>query len=332
MKYVLIFFILLIIELIYFKIADKFNIIDKPNLRSSHSHITLLGGGIIFVISMWLYAVFFNQVNANIYFLLGLTLIATVSFIDDLHSLPKVYRLLFHMLALLLMCCQWGFSLALWWIIIPLLIVAIGLMNIYNFMDGINGITAAYSIAVLIPLMYLNESINYIDKDYFIVIIMAVLIFSFFNFRTNAKCFAGDVGSFSMIFILLFAMGSLMIATQEYWTFIFFAVYGVDGVLTIIHRIYLRENITAAHRKHAYQIMANELKIKHIYVSLIYMLLQLLVSFGAIYFPFNRYIYAIIILLLLSIIYIIFIKKNYYLHKIYLLEKQKDEAVKKTKA
>ncbi len=327
MKYILIFFILLITELLYFKIANTFNIIDKPNQRSSHSHITLLGGGIIFVISMWLYAIFFNQVY--VYFLLGLTLIAIVSFIDDIHSLLKVYRLLFHFLAIILMYLQWTLPAELWWIVIPVSIIAIGFMNVYNFMDGINGITAAYSIAVLLPLIYLNDSIGFIDKNYFIVILFAVLIFSFFNFRTKAKCFAGDIGSFSMAFILLFAMGNLMIKSQYYWTFIFFAVYGVDSVLTIIHRIYLKENITAAHRKHVYQIMANELKIKHIYVSLIYMLLQLMISFGAI-FSSSKYVYAIVVLFLLSIVYIIFMKKNYHLHRIYLLENKKNETIKNT--
>ena len=79
--YGIIFVILIALELVYFKIADTFNIIDKPNERSSHSTIVLRGGGIIFLFSLWIWSVFLSF--PYIWFLLAVTLVAGVSFIDD---------------------------------------------------------------------------------------------------------------------------------------------------------------------------------------------------------------------------------------------------------
>ena len=106
-------------------------------------------------------------------------------------------------------------------------------------------------------------------------------------------------------------------------------VYGVDGCLTIIHRIMLHENLGEAHRKHAYQLMCNELKIGHVKVSLLYMALQLVVSLGFIYLcPDSvaaHWGYLIGAILVLSVAYILFKKKYYHLHEEYLasLEAQK---------
>ena len=142
--------------------------------------------------------------------------------------------------------------------------------------------------------------------------------FCFFNFRTKARCFAGDVGSVSMAFILLFMLGRLVIQTGDLSYLVFLAVYGVDTVLTICHRLMLHDNIFQAHRKHAYQLMANELKIPHIVVAAFYMLLQLAISLGAVYLPVNKWLYFALIIFLLSTIYILFMRKYYPLHEEYL--------------
>lgn len=324
MEYIYIFVILVVVELLYFRIADSCNIIDKPNLRSSHTHITLLGGGVIFTIGMWLYATFFGF--EYLWFLIGLTFIAVVSFIDDLHSLPKVCRLGFHFIAILLMFYQWDIlTLESWWIVLLALILCIGIMNAYNFMDGINGITAGYSIAILIPLVIVNYQTQFIDMNYLYVSIMSVLIFSFFNFRTKAKCFAGDVGSFGIAFIIFFALGKLIIETNQIWAIVFMAIYGVDSALTIIHRLMLRENITDAHRKHAYQLLANELHMPHVYVSLIYMGLQLLISLGIIWLPLAmKYVYLVVVVIVMLVTYVFFMRKYYHLHEKYLAGKERN--------
>ncbi|MDE6154193.1 MAG: glycosyltransferase family 4 protein, partial [Muribaculaceae bacterium] len=290
MIYALIFFLLILLELAYFRIADRFNIIDKPNKRSSHSSITLRGGGIIFLLGIWVYAAIFGLTYP--WFFLGVTLIGIISFIDDIHSLPDSGRLVIQFISMFFMFYQFGIlNLNDWWMVLIAIIVCVGIINAYNFMDGINGITGGYSIAVLIPLVYLNHLYEFISMPYLYVTGLSLLVFCLFNFRKKAKCFAGDVGSISIAFILLFAIGLLILKTEDFSYIAFLAVYGADAVLTICHRIMLHENLGEAHRKHAYQLMANELKIPHVKVSLLYMALQMIISAGRIFLPLNPYIY-----------------------------------------
>ncbi len=321
MIFAIIFVLLVLLELAYFRVADRFNIIDKPNLRSSHTAITLRGGGIVFLFGAWIYATFFGIDYG--WFLLGLTLIGIVSFVDDIHSLPDSARLVVQFAAMFLMFYQFGIlNWHDWWIVLIALIVCVGITNAYNFMDGINGITGGYSLAVLAPLIFLNHRLNFVDMPFLYVTGLSLLVFCFFNFRKRAKCFAGDVGSITIAFILLFALGKLILQTWDFSYIIFLAVYGADTILTICHRIQLHENLGEAHRKHAYQLMANELKIPHVQVSLLYMIIQLAISFGMIFCPINHYIYLGIVIIVLSAAYLLFIKKNYHLHEAYLKSKQ----------
>ena len=331
LKYLLITARLLAAELVYFRIADKCNIIDKPNQRSSHSSIVLRGGGIIFVLGLWIWAAFFGF--HNIWFLIAVTLVAGVSFIDDIHSLPDSVRLVAQFAAMALMFYQldmlhWN----MWWIILIAMIVCVGASNIINFMDGVNGITGAYAMASLLPLFLLNKELGFADESLIAVVALADIVFCCFNFRPKgkAKCFAGDVGSIGVAYILLFLIGSLILATGDVTYLILLLVYGVDGCLTICHRILLHENLGEAHRKHAYQLMANELRIGHVKVASFYALLQLAVSLGFIYLcpalasatglslVAWHWIYLAAALALLSLAYVLFKKKYYHLHEEYL--------------
>ena len=274
-------FLLLMVELVYFKVADKYNIIDKPNERSSHKTIVLRGGGIIFTIGLWIWSIVFGFQYP--WLLAGVTLAAGISFVDDIHSLPDSLRLVVQFIAMFLVFQEIGLlHWDMWWIIPIALIAAVGGTNIFNFMDGVNGITAGYSLAMLIPIALANRGMAFVEESYFIVAIIGVLVFSLFNFRPRgkAKCFAGDVGSIGMALILVFSVGRMMLVTEDITWIVLFLVYGVDGTMTIIHRIMLHEHLGEAHRKHAYQLMANELKMSHVTVSLIYMGLQLVVSLG----------------------------------------------------
>ena len=149
-------------------------------------------------------------------------------------------------------------------------------------------------------------------------------MFCIFNFRPKgkAKCFAGDVGSIGIAFIMLFAIGKLVVMTQDVTYLIFLLVYGIDGCLTICHRIILHENLGEAHRKHAYQLMANELKFGHVKVASVYMLLQLAVSLGFLYLcpdtVLAHWLYLLGAAVVLAVVYILFKKKYYYLHEEYL--------------
>jgi UDP-N-acetylmuramyl pentapeptide phosphotransferase/UDP-N-acetylglucosamine-1-phosphate transferase len=313
MYYVIILVLLFLAELFYFKVADKCNIIDKPNERSSHTRITLRGGGIIFYFGALAY--FLTNHWEYPWFILALTLITFISFVDDIRSISQGLRLMLHFTAMALMFYQWGlFTLPWWWIIVAL-IVCTGIINAYNFMDGINGITGGYSLVILGALAYINAEIaQFVEPALIYTVLCSVLVFCFFNFRKKAKCFAGDVGSVSIAFILLFLIGKLILKTEDFSWIILLAVYGVDSVLTIVHRLILHENIGLPHRKHMYQLMANELKIPHVAVSLVYMFTQAVIVIGYIYCRNWGYLYLLCAIWVLSLIYVWFMKKYFRLH------------------
>lgn len=326
--YIIVFILLFVVELIYFCIANKCNIIDKPNERSSHSMIVLRGGGIVFLISVWIWSAFFGLQYP--WFLVGLTLVGGVSFVDDIHSLPDSVRLVIQFVAASMAFYQLDIlHWSMWWIILLALIIYVGATNVINFMDGINGITVGYALSVLVPLSLVNMKGVFVEQSLIISTILASLVFCIFNFRPKgkAKCFAGDVGSIGIAFIILFLLGNVIIKTTDVTWLIFLLVYGVDGCLTIVHRIMLHENLGEAHRKHAYQIMANELKIGHVKVSLLYMVMQLVISFGFIYLCPNtmlaHWLYLIGSFAVLAIAYILFMKKFYHLHEEYLASLKK---------
>lgn len=319
--------ILLVVELCYFKIADKCNIIDKPNERSSHKSIVLRGGGIVYILGMWLYAAFFGVELWP--FLLGLMLVAGISFVDDIHSLPDSVRLVFQFIAMALVFYGWGIlQWDMWWIVLIALIVCVGATNIYNFMDGINGINGGYTLAVLLPLAWLNHQMDFVDQRLIIVALLADLVFCFFNYRPKgkAKCFAGDVGSVGAAFIVIFVLGKLILQTGDFTYLIFLVVYGVDACLTIVHRIMLHENLGEAHRKHAYQLMANELGMEHTVVSTIYTVLQLVIAAGMIVIPNTvgwHWGYFVGVCVVLAVAYLVFMRKYYHLHEEYLASLKK---------
>ena len=319
--YLAIFVLLIVLELVYFRIADHFNIIDKPNERSSHKMIVLRGGGVIFTIALWIWSIIYGFQYP--WLLAGVTLAAGVSFWDDNQPLPDIVRLVAQFASTILVfvdmgLIQWNY----WMIIVFALIVCVAATNIYNFMDGINGITGGYSLAMLIPLYLLNQKHNFVDENLLIVIGLSLLVFCFFNFRTKAKCFAGDVGSIGIALILVFTVGRLMLKTGDFSWFVLFLLYGVDGMMTIGHRIMLHENLGQAHRKHAFQLMSNELGMKHVVVSSVYMILQLVISLVAIYgipdTPTAHWTYFIGMSIIMGLSYIVFMMKFYHLHEEYL--------------
>lgn len=303
MLYLILFGFLFILMIIYFKIADHYNIVDKPNERSSHTELTIRGGGIIFLAS----AIFSLIMNPILWVpILGMLIIGVISFIDDRITLSNKIRVFFHLCAVTLLFLSLNiFQLFPWYVCVTLYILVIGIINAYNFMDGINGITGVYSLVVLGGLQYVNyKSHSLIQPDLIWLPILACLVFLFFNFRKRAKCFAGDVGSVSIAFWIVFLMLKLIIQAEKYTFILFLAVYGVDTILTIIHRLILRENIFKAHRLHFYQILANDQKWDHIWVSLIYGGIQLLIIAVVILLPIRLDLMFMITILPLCLIYI----------------------------
>lgn len=286
MLYVISLLLMLVIMIAYFKVANHYNIIDKPNERSSHTEITIRGGGIIFLFAalgnLILYPGFWMPI-------LGMLVIGVISFIDDRVTLSNKIRILFHLTAVTLMFLSLDvYNLFPLSICVALYILVIGIINAYNFMDGINGITGLYSLVILGGLQYVNYQVaSFIEPDLIWLPILACLVFLFFNFRQKAKCFAGDVGSISIAFWITFLILKLIIQTEQYAYILFLSVYGVDTVLTIIHRLMLKQNIFQAHRLHFYQILANDQKWPHLWVSALYAVLQIIIISSVILFAFN---------------------------------------------
>lgn len=315
MTYILVLVILFLLEILYFRIADHFNIIDKPNERSSHTNITLRGGGIIFYLGVLIYFVLSGFQYP--WFFIGLTLMTVVSFMDDIYTLSNRIRLCIHFVSVVLMAAQLELFSMPWYFLLIMFIVVVGVINAYNFMDGINGITVCYSLAVSTLLIMVNRDLNFVDNELLIFTVLSLLVFAFFNFRTRAKCFAGDVGSVAIAFILLFVIGLLIFKTQNFIYILFLVVYGIDTVWTILRRLYLKENIFDAHRSHLYQFLGNEAGYDKLIISFSYGLIQLFIGILVIYLTnFNiavQWIFAIAIIVILSIAYLLL--KRYIINK-----------------
>ena len=314
MYYIFVTLLLFALLIMYFKIADKYNIIDKPNHRSAHTEITLRGGGIIFPIAFLLFlgSQIIQQkslISPQNYFIFGIGLLAIciISFIDDILDLSSKIRLVFHFISVsLLLCFINAFQLLPIWSIPILFIVIIGILNAYNFMDGINGMTGLYSLVTLGSLLYINQNfIAFTDNNFIIYPIIASLVFLFFNFRKKAKCFMGDIGSLGISFWVLGLLGLLIIKTQELKYLLFLTVYGVEVVLTILQRLKSKENIFEAHRRHLYQLFSNEKKISHLIVSSVYAFLQLLINITVILLDLPIWIIFVVIIIPSLILYII---------------------------
>ncbi len=296
MHYLITIAVLFALELAYFKIADRFNIIDKPNHRSSHTAITLRGGGVIFPLAM-LIACIMGQ--ASIAFTIAVVLVGAVSFIDDITALHQLPRVGSHLIAVTLVLYDLNLLTADMWFLIPVLFVlAIGWINAFNFMDGINGITVLYALVAISSFAFLFQGDS--SFDLLAVMGLACVVFGFFNVRRKAKTFAGDVGSVSMALFLAYFMIKLIFETGQIGYILFFSVYGIDAVITIMYRIKNKENIFQPHRSHLYQYLANELKWPHIAVSALYAVVQLVLNGLIIWLIANKMMSAVVLLGILA--------------------------------
>lgn len=276
-EYLLVLVILIISAITYLKLASKYKIIDKPNKRSSHTKITVRGGGILFPLAVLLFYVL-NDFQYT-FFVLGTCILAIISFLDDIYSLSSKLRFSIQLLGVLLLLHQVGLPYFPIHMYILFLIVALGFINVYNFMDGINGITGLYALAVTSIYLIINHKENFIDQDILIYLSIAILIFGFYNFRTKALFFAGDIGSISLGFFIVFLLFSAVTQLEAPIFILSIFIYGTDGACTMLYRkFFTNEKWTEPHRHHIYQKLVDIKKWSHLKVSYIYMLLQLLIN------------------------------------------------------
>ena len=308
LNYLLIFLLLLILELTYIAIADKCNVFDKPNSRSSHSIATIRGGGIVFILGAFVFSFTNNFTYPLLMLALGLT--GFISFWDDVKGLSRRLRFLSHVIAIFLLLWQCNLLQMGWWLL-PLFILLIGILNAYNFMDGINGITGFYSLAILFPIFFDESDLMF--QEFIAISLISIIVFLLFNARKNARCFAGDIGSISIALIIIFVLMHQILETGDFHFVFFLTIYGIDSILTISQRLVNGENIFESHRKHLYQILVNEYNIPHLIISVIYAFIQLIINSWLIVQKPSSFI-VILVVIVIGFIYLglkFYLIKNY---------------------
>jgi len=310
--YLLFFLSLILLSYLYFWLARRFKIVDIPNHRTMHKGATIRGGGLVVWIGMIGFSFVFS--NPGIYFLVGLILIGATGFLDDLIDLSSKVR--FPIQAISIILIIWQLQLidgAVIWLLLTV-IIGTGILNAFNFMDGINGITVGYSLVFVCTLLYIQHyQFSFIDVSYLHGYLLGLLAFGFFNFRKKAVCFAGDVGSLTIAFINIFLLMKLMVEVQSLRYLFLFSVYGIDTIFTIIQRIFRKENIFEAHKLHLFQEIVSRTRISHLGMTTIYMSIQLLINFVIISsYPASissQWFIILVMLCLLSLLYIWFKSK-----------------------
>ena len=277
LSYLIVFLSLLLVGLIYYRLAKRFNIVDKPNKRSSHTVVTVRGGGILFpigVIFWWLTHEFIHT-----WMVIGVVFISAISFLDDMYMLSRKLRFGIQFISLSMAFYDLGvFEQESWWALPILYFIALGILNAINFMDGINGITGIYGIMFFGCILAVNQYLPIFSESLIRYIILSILVFLIFNFRRKAMMFAGDIGSISIAYLIIYFLFKWYLAVHDWTLILFLLVYGMDSFLTLGQRLLRRENVSQPHRTHLYQIFANQLKKDHVLIALVYGVLQLVVN------------------------------------------------------
>jgi UDP-GlcNAc:undecaprenyl-phosphate GlcNAc-1-phosphate transferase len=277
MTYLIVFLLLGLSSFIYLKLAIKYKVIDKPNERSSHTKITVRGGGIVFPIAMLLF--FFLNDYQYPYFLCGVIAVSIVSFLDDIYSLSAKIRFPLQLIAVYLILYEVGLPFDPMYMFLLYLVTGIGMVNTFNFMDGINGLTGFYSLAVISGLYLINTNEQIINSELLIYVFISLVVFGFYNFRKNALFFAGDIGSISIGMLLFFVGFYLTYQLNSPLILLLIIVYGADAGNTLLYRkFFTKERVLEPHRHHIYQKLVDISKMSHLKVSVIYAGIQLFIN------------------------------------------------------
>ena len=310
MTYLFILLLNIFLLALYHPIALRLDIIDKPNERSSHDYVTIRGAGVIFLATGLFWA--FSNANHHLYLFMGLLAIGLISFLDDIFSLTNILRFLVQTFAVIIALMDIGLQHSDYFIWAVLLILYLGWINAFNFMDGINGITSFYSLSILIPLFMAMHNYSLPHSSLIIYLAISVLVFMFVNLRTRALAFCGDVGAVVLAYLLAYLVITLVFTTRRVEFILFGSIYGIDSIVTIIRRLINRENIFLPHRTHLYQLLSNELNWHFLSVSLLYALVQLIVNIFVLIsiqtIPEYSIYFALIIIVLLTSIYLYSLK------------------------
>lgn len=298
---------LTIIEYAIVLVARRYKLGPCVTERSSHTRFTPTGGGFIWVISCIAATAMFGDLHLQQtwIFMAGVIILAVISYIDDLHPLPPVPRLISQVIILGLTFKQLCYPQALD-IYLIILFCGVGLINGMNFLDGICGMLALYGLVVSSSLLYALHLVGQPSQEWLLLILSAVIVAQivFACFNLWDVIFAGDVGSITLGFIQVFVAINLVLTTRDASYIIFFIVCIFDTGLTTVQRLFQGESILKPHRMNIYQMLNTEHNIPQVVVSIIYACLQLLID--ALYFllPLEmHWTYFLIVSALLTVAY-----------------------------
>jgi UDP-N-acetylmuramyl pentapeptide phosphotransferase/UDP-N-acetylglucosamine-1-phosphate transferase len=305
---IIIFLTLLLIALVYKRLALSFGIIDVPNNRSSHAIPTVRGGGILFPFAVIFWWVSFDYIHT--WMVLGILWIGAISFLDDIYSISRKLRFGVQALGLTMAFIDLDLFSQESWILIPFLyFVGLGIMNAINFMDGINGITGIYGLVFMGSLLAINQYMPIFEESLIRYLIISIIVFLIFNMRKRAIMFAGDIGSISLAYMMIYFLAQWYLLTKDWTIILLLLVYGMDSFITLTQRLLRRENPSEPHRTHLYQYLVNQVGKDHITIALTFGIIQFALNFFLFIYPQSMPSYLIAVLVLLgSIILYLFIK------------------------
>ena len=282
--------------------ANKKELLDHPNERSSHTVATPKGGGLAIMVSFYTALLFLylnTKIESDLFFaLLSALPVLAVSLVDDLYPLSSRLRFGIQLFSAALALYFLGgidtldfgiFALHGKWLNIIAVIGIVWITNLYNFLDGIDGYAASEALFIALGAYILFGS------EAALFLAAASGGFLLFNWH-RASIFMGDVGSAPLGFI--FAVFIVHDGASPYFLdwLMLLSLFWFDATYTLLRRAKRREKLSEAHKKHAYQRLT-QAGLSHSSVVLLAMTLNLII-FAALYFlPVDLHFYLFILLI-----------------------------------
>lgn len=215
------------------------------------------------------------------WFFIGLSLITLLSFMEDVRPQHWRLRMNVHTMAMLLMLYQWGLFQHYLIYGFMALIFCMWMVNAYTVMNEGHGMTVLYSLVTVLALWYINVyELYFIKPGILEALLPALLVFGTFNFCPVPKLLPNQVGSVALSYTIVFLISVLIIKTRGFYPLVLLAVYGIDTVLTLAHRLVKGKGVFKPHRMHLFQLLVDHAKVPSLLVAGIYAGGQALITVG----------------------------------------------------
>ena len=286
---------------VFYKFGNALGTSDVPKRRSSHKRSVPKGGGIGILAAFIFCAISFDLDKS---FWIPTVLLSVVSFVGDRSEIRPMVRLIIQcgcslvFLANVLAPMQMGFK---FFALLGFLsIFIVGTANVYNFMDGIDGIAGITGIVGYFLLAFYSYIVGYDDSYGVLCIALAFACLGFLCFNLpHAKVFLGDVGSILLGSVFACLMITLSDNVTDFMIMAGFLMgFYFDEIFTVVIRVRSGDPLITPHRKHIYQLLANELAVSHWKIAFLYGVVQLCVGLSAIYAGLTNLFFLLLVYLL----------------------------------